>query len=96
MTRLLPLLLALVLPAAGASEAPTTAQVLAASCSGCHSDNEDTLPRLDSITPAQLEATLLAFKSGARAGTLMDRIAKGFSDDDIRVLAAVLGKPGPP
>jgi sulfide dehydrogenase cytochrome subunit len=28
------------------------------------------------------------FRSGQRAGTVMDRIAKGFTDDEIQALAA--------
>lgn len=31
---------------------------------------------------------MLAFKSGGRPATIMDRIAKGFSDDETRALAA--------
>ena len=92
MFRLGPLLLALVLPAAGASETPVSAQVLAASCSGCHADNGDTLPRLMDRTPAEIEAAMLAFKSGARTGTLMNRLARGFTDDEVKVLARELGK----
>ena len=33
-------------------------------------------------------AQMIAFKSGKRAGTIMDRIAKGFSDEEIRAIAA--------
>lgn len=93
MFRLAPLLLAFVLPAAGASETEVTAQVLAASCSGCHGDNGDTLPRLNDKASAEIEAALLAFKSGARTGTLMNRLARGFTDDEIKMLARELGKP---
>ncbi len=28
------------------------------------------------------------FRSGARAGTVMDRIAKGFTDEEIQAIAA--------
>ncbi len=31
---------------------------------------------------------MIAFKAGQRPGTIMDRIAKGFSDDEIRAIAA--------
>ena len=31
---------------------------------------------------------MIAFKSGQRPGTIMDRIAKGFSDEEIRAIAA--------
>jgi cytochrome subunit of sulfide dehydrogenase len=31
------------------------------------------------------------FRSGKRSATVMDRIAKGFSDDEIKVIAAWYG-----
>jgi cytochrome c553 len=31
-----------------------------------------------------------AFRSGQRPATVMDRIAKGFSDDEIRAIAALV------
>jgi len=31
---------------------------------------------------------MIAFKSGERKGTIMDRIAKGFSDEEIQAIAA--------
>lgn len=34
---------------------------------------------------------MLAFKAGTRAATVMDRIAKGFSDEEIRAIAQWLG-----
>ena len=33
-------------------------------------------------------AAMRAFRSGARPATVMDRLAKGFSDDEIAVIAA--------
>ena len=73
--------------AAQAAEAPAGA----ASCSGCHAAN----PRVDTPVPplagrpaADIASQTAAFKSGERKGTIMDRIAKGFSDDEIRAIAA--------
>jgi cytochrome c553 len=31
---------------------------------------------------------MIEYKSGKRPGTIMDRIAKGFSDEEIRAIAA--------
>jgi sulfide dehydrogenase cytochrome subunit len=76
----------------GASMAPaaeTPAGV--ASCSGCHAANtrvETPVPRLAGRRPAEIADAMIAFKSGTRAGTIMDRIAKGFSDEEIRAIAA--------
>jgi cytochrome c553 len=35
-----------------------------------------------------LETTLADFKSGKRPGTVMNRLAKGYTDDEIKALAA--------
>jgi cytochrome subunit of sulfide dehydrogenase len=73
--------------AAPAAEAPPGA----ASCTGCHpaNANVDTpVPRLTGRDAAELAAALQAFRSGRRPATVMDRIAKGFSDDEIKLIAA--------
>ena len=63
----------------------------AASCSGCHANN----PRVDTAVPplngrpaADIAAAMVAFKSGQRPGTIMDRIAKGYSDEETQAIAA--------
>ena len=38
--------------------------------------------------PADIAGAMIEFKSGKRPGTIMDRIAKGFSDEEIRAIAA--------
>jgi cytochrome subunit of sulfide dehydrogenase len=79
------LLLAQLLPAR-AAEAPLGAT----SCTGCHpaNDNVDTpVPRLAGRDAAEMVAALQAFRSGRRPATVMDRIAKGFSDDEIKSIA---------
>jgi len=76
--------------AAGPGDAPSGA----ASCSGCHPATrwvETAVPRLTDRNPADIVAAMEAFKSGARPATVMDRIAKGFSDDEIKAIAAWYG-----
>jgi sulfide dehydrogenase cytochrome subunit len=66
----------------------------AASCSGCHpaKPNVDTpVPRLAGKDPAAMVSAMRDFRSGKRSATVMDRIAKGFSDDEIKVIAAWYG-----
>jgi sulfide dehydrogenase cytochrome subunit len=66
----------------------------ATSCSGCHpvNQNVDTpVPRLIGQDPAKMVAALQGFRSGQRPATVMDRIAKGFSDDEIKSIAAWFG-----
>jgi cytochrome subunit of sulfide dehydrogenase len=63
----------------------------ATACSGCHAASRgvDTpVPRLNGQDAAQIVAAVVAFRSGARPATVMDRIAKGFTDDEIRAIAA--------
>jgi len=74
-------------PATAADEAPPGA----ASCSGCHPGNATTdtpVPRLASQDAGAIVAAMKAFRSGQRPATVMDRIAKGFSDDEVEAIAA--------
>lgn len=62
----------------------------ASSCSGCHpaSASVDTpAGHLIGHTPADIVAAVQAFRSGQRPATVMDRIAKGFTDDEIKAIA---------
>ena len=64
------------------------------SCSGCHpaTAGVDTpVPRLAGTDVAAMVAAMQAFRSGQRPATVMDRIAKGFSDDEIKAIAAWYG-----
>jgi cytochrome c553 len=86
------LVLALAAPAAtaGAADAPPGA----ASCSGCHPSArfvDTTVPRLAGRDPAAMLAVMQAFRSGQAPSTVMDRIAKGFTDDEIKAIAAWYG-----
>jgi sulfide dehydrogenase cytochrome subunit len=63
----------------------------ASSCSGCHpaSSGVDTpVKRLKGQDAAQIAAAVAAFRSGERPATVMNRIAKGFTDDEIKAIAA--------
>jgi cytochrome subunit of sulfide dehydrogenase len=65
----------------------------AASCSGCHAASakaETPVPHILGRDREEIIAAMLAFRSGERSSTIMGRIAKGFSDDEIRAVAAWL------
>jgi cytochrome subunit of sulfide dehydrogenase len=85
------LLLSLIGPAsaAGLADAPPGAT----SCSGCHPPGpvETSVPRLVGRSPADIVAAMHGFKSGQTASTVMGRIAKGFSDDEIKAIAEWYG-----
>ena len=72
---------------AGAAEAPPGAS----SCSGCHAASaavETPVPRLAGLPAPRIAEAMRAFRAGTRPGTIMPRLAKGFSDDEIAALAA--------
>jgi sulfide dehydrogenase cytochrome subunit len=63
----------------------------AAACSGCHpTSTRATSPvvRLAGLERSAIVRAMQDFRSGQRAGTVMDRIAKGFTDDEIQAIAA--------
>ena len=63
----------------------------AAACSGCHPASTrvtSPVPRLAGRDSAAIVKAMQDFRSGARAGTVMDRIAKGFTDEEIQAIAA--------
>ena len=73
--------------AALAADAPPGAS----SCSGCHPAStgvETPVKRLNGQDAAQIVAAVAAFRSGERPATVMNRIAKGFTDAEIKAIAA--------
>jgi cytochrome c553 len=80
---------ALVPPAYAGDAAPAGA----ASCSGCHAASPGVVtpvPRLAGLGAAEMVRAMQEFRAGARPATVMDRIARGFSDDEVRAIAAWL------
>jgi cytochrome subunit of sulfide dehydrogenase len=78
----------------------STASLLAASpepppgasaCSGCHPAGNGVntpVPRLAGVSAPDIVKAMQEFRSGQRPGTVMDRIAKGFTDDEVQAIAA--------
>ncbi|MBI3497438.1 MAG: cytochrome C [Proteobacteria bacterium] len=67
----------------------------AASCTGCHPAGqavETPVPRLIGRTATEITAAMQGFRSGKLPTTIMDRIAKGFSDEESRIIAAWYGE----
>jgi cytochrome c553 len=63
----------------------------AASCSGCHPASArvtSPVPRLAGLDRAAIVRAMQEFRSGTRTATVMDRIAKGFTDEEIQAIAA--------
>ena len=63
----------------------------AAACSGCHPSSArvvSPVPRLAGRDRTEIVKAMQDFRSGTRAATVMDRIAKGFTDAEIQAIAA--------
>ena len=63
----------------------------AASCSGCHPASRGVtspVTRLGGVPAADIRTAMQEFRSGQRPATVMDRIAKGFTDDEIKAISA--------
>jgi len=73
-----------------AEAAPPTPPPGAASCSGCHPTSKSVntpVPRLVGRNAAEIEAAMQEFRTGQKPASVMDRIAKGFSADEIAAIA---------
>jgi len=70
---------------------------LAASCANCHGTDgkgitNAGMPLISQLTPQEMLAQLLAYKTGALAGTIMPQLAKGYTDEQLQSIANYLGK----
>jgi cytochrome c553 len=62
----------------------------AAGCTGCHPTSArvpSPVVRLNGMDRAAIVRAMQDFRSGQRAGTVMDRISKGFTDAEIQTIA---------
>jgi cytochrome c553 len=62
----------------------------ATSCSGCHPSSARVgtpVPQLVGQPASQTVAAMTAFRAGTRPATVMDRIAKGFSEAETQAIA---------
>jgi cytochrome c553 len=76
--------------ASGQTFAPPSGATLAATCTGCHGPNGQSagaIPALNGRTEADLLQAMLDFKNDRRPATMMNRHAKGFSDEEIAAMA---------
>ncbi len=73
-------------PTSAESVAPA---VLAASCASCHGPggaSPGAIPSIDKLNAATMTAMLNGFRSGQIEATVMNRIAKGYSDAEVAAL----------
>ena len=70
--------------------ADTRARSLAATCANCHGTGGISVGDVPSLAGKPREETarmMQEFKSGARPGTIMNQLAKGYTDEQIEALA---------
>lgn len=72
-------------------------QSLAATCANCHGTNGVsvpgvTVPMINQLTESVMYERLMEYKSGTRTGTIMHQLAKGYTDEQLKTIASVLGK----
>jgi cytochrome c553 len=83
---------AMALPApAGGAQGGAPAPLAAQGCIGCHGPNVAGMPPVMPIAgrPAtEMEAILREFRANHRPGTIMGRIARGYTEAEIAALAA--------
>jgi sulfide dehydrogenase cytochrome subunit len=92
-SRILPIVAAgwaALLAAAPAQAQNADPQLLTISCAGCHGTGGHSAGAIPSIygrSAASIAETLRAFRDGKQPATVMNRIAKGYSDTEIDVVA---------
>ena len=72
--------------------------LLAASCSGCHAKSlpNDDFPQIYGRPASEIREAMLAYRSDEVSGTVMNRIAKGYSEAEIDAMAQYLAKQAGP
>ena len=79
--------------AAGAAQAASMVspgQSLAATCFNCHGPHgvsTAAIPTLAGRSAASIVETMAEYKSGKRTGTIMPQIAKGYTPEQIKLIA---------
>ncbi len=82
----------LILPLAAQADRASPS-ILADSCAACHGTDgksPSTIPSIRGKSADYMLQRLVAFKTGARQGTVMNRIAKGYSDAELAAIASHL------
>jgi cytochrome subunit of sulfide dehydrogenase len=80
---------------AGAESMPS-GKMIADTCSGCHGFNGvsagPAIPSIAGLSKPYFVDAMMEYKSDKRASTIMGRIAKGYSDEEIEAMATEFSK----
>ncbi|MES9939552.1 MAG: c-type cytochrome [Candidatus Thiodiazotropha sp. 6PLUC2] len=92
--RLLAISAALILSGTLYAEGVRTPSMLANTCAGCHgtlgASAGDLMPIIGGMEKEFLQTILLEYKTGERDSTIMGRIAKGYSDSELKAIASFM------
>ena len=76
--------------------ATPSASMLANTCAGCHGTNGSSVgpasPTIAGISREYFIETMKAYKAGERPSTIMTRIAKGYTEEEIKLMAGFFSK----
>ena len=69
-------------------------RLITATCYTCHSDNSDkaAIPSLDSRPTGEIKQLLTDYKTDQKQATVMSRIARALTDDEIDRISAMFNK----
>ena len=85
----------LALLAASGAWAEPTGQAIAFACAGCHGTDGRSVglaPELNGEDAEDLYEMMVDYKTDKDEGTIMNRIAKGYSDSELRAVSEYLSK----
>lgn len=77
------------------SAAISDTELAAQACNVCHGNASyvsPTMPRIRGVDAGALYAALVELKTDKRPATIMNRIAKGYSDEQLKAIAEYLSK----
>ncbi|MCF7983018.1 MAG: cytochrome c4 [Thiohalocapsa sp.] len=87
--------LALCLSTSAMAEGPT-AKMLADTCAGCHGTNGNSVgpasPSIAAMDPIVFVDTMIAFQNGDTYSTIMGRIAKGYTEEELEQMGEFFHK----
>ena len=82
--------------AGGASASDMRASMLANTCNGCHGPDGTSVgpaaPTIGGTNEEYMFEAMVAFREGKRPSTIMQRIAKGYNDDELKLIAGYFAK----
>jgi sulfide dehydrogenase cytochrome subunit len=91
---LFPILFLVFCQPALSADAPPRPLSIALGCTGCHGASGEgygSIPKISGKPEGEFVRKMQEFRADRRPATVMDRIAKGFDDDDFAALAKYFG-----